>query len=262
VDVTIWRYAAPAACWRLCGRLWKPFALLAALCGTVGLVLSFFVAPVDRQQGEVYRLLYLHVPAAWLSMLVYAAMGLWAALGLVLRTRLSLLMVQALAPTGLIYCAIALVSGAVWGRPTWGTWWVWDARLTSQLLLLCLYAGVVALPAAFDDRARGERAAALLALVGLVNLPVIHFSVHWWSTLHQGASLSLAGGSRLAPVMLAALLAMVAAFWCHAVAISLLRLRRLIAVREAERRWLERELADAARRAPVFAPLADAMERA
>lgn len=235
----LWRYASPAAFQPLAGRLWPFFAAAALGFGGVGLWLAFFVAPTDAQQGEVYRLLYLHVPAAWMSMFIYFVMAGYAALGLVLHTRLSAMMARALAPTGMLYCAIALISGAVWGKPTWGTWWVWDARLSSQLLLLCLYLGVIALHDAFDEPERGERAAALLAVVGLVNLPVIYFSVVWWNTLHQGASLSVTQGARLAPVMLAALLAMTLACWCHAVAASLVRVRCLIAERQARGRLLQ-----------------------
>ena len=238
----LWRYASPAVFYPLAGRLWPPFAAAAVLCAGVGLWIGFFVAPTDVQQGEVYRLLYLHVPAAWMSMFIYLVMAVYAGLGLVLRTRLSSMMARALAPTGLLYCAIALASGAIWGRPTWGTWWVWDARLTSQLILLCLYAGFIALHDAHDDVERGERVAGVLALAGVVNLPIIYFSVVWWNTLHQGATLSLSGGVRLAPGMLAALLAMTLACWCHAVAASLVRVRCLIAQREAEARWLRRAL--------------------
>ncbi|MCW7537908.1 heme ABC transporter permease CcmC [Aquabacterium sp. A7-Y] len=235
----LWRYASPAVFYPLAGRLWPAFAVAGLASAAVGLYLAFFVAPSDAQQGEVYRLLYLHVPAAWMSMFLYFLLAVYAGLGLVLRTRLSSMMARALAPTGLLYCVIALFSGAVWGKPTWGTWWVWDARLSSQLILLCLYLGFLALHDAFDERERGERAAGLLALAGIVNLPVIYFSVVWWNTLHQGASLSFSGGARLAPGMLAALLAMVLACWCHAVATTLVRVRCLIVEREAGTRWMQ-----------------------
>lgn len=233
------RYASPALFHPLAGRLWPLFAVAAGLCGIAGLGVAFFAAPTDAQQGDVYRIMFLHVPAAWMSMFIYAVMAVYAALGFVLRTRLSTLMAQALAPTGLLYGVIALVSGAVWGKPTWGAWWVWDARLTSQVVLLCLYLGVIALRTAFDDPERGERASALLAIVGLVNLPIIYFSVVWWNTLHQGASLSVSGGVRMAPIMLAGLVTMTAACWCHAIAVSLVRVRTLIEASEAERAGLD-----------------------
>lgn len=236
----LWRYAAPSVFHPLAGRLWPVFAFLAALSAIAGLGIAFFAAPSDAQQGEVYRIMFLHVPAAWMSMFIYFIMAVYAGLGFVFGTRLSTLMAQALAPTGLLYGVIALVTGAVWGKPTWGTWWAWDARLTSQLVLLCLYLGFIALSTAFEDRERGERASALLAIVGLVNLPVIYFSVVWWNTLHQGASLSASGGVRMEPIMLAGLLAMTVACWCHAIAVSLVRVRHLIAQRESGRAWLGR----------------------
>lgn len=238
----MWRYASPQAFYPLAGRLWPVFAIVALGFAAAGLGIAFFAAPTDAQQGEVYRIMFIHVPAAWMAMFIYVVMALYAAVGFVLRTRLSSLMAQALAPTGLLYGVIALVTGSVWGKPTWGTWWVWDARLTSQVVLLCLYSGFIALQGAFEDRERGDRASALLAVVGLVNLPVIYFSVAWWNTLHQGASLSLSGGTRMAPVILWGLLAMSLACWCHAIAVSLVRVRTLIEQREAGRTWrLRRE---------------------
>ena len=200
-------------------RLW----MLAAIAGAWGLWNAFFVAPTDAVQGEAYRLLYLHVPAAWLSMFVYLVMALHCVAGWVWGTRVSWALAQGLAPVGAGYTAVALLTGSLWGQPTWGTWWVWDARLTSELLLLLLYLGVMVLQSAFEDRDRGRRAAGLLAVVGLVNLPVIYFSVVWWNTLHQGATLSPSQGAQLAPAMLHALLAMSVAAWCHAAGSGLLR---------------------------------------
>lgn len=200
-------------------RLW----MVAAVAAAWGLWNAFFVAPTDAVQGEVYRLLYLHVPAAWLSMFLYFVMALHCAAGWIWGTRTSWALAQGLAPVGAGYTVVALLTGSLWGQPTWGTWWVWDARLTSELLLLLLYLGVLVLQSAFEDRERGRRAAGLLAVVGLVNLPVIYFSVVWWNTLHQGATLSPSQGAQLAPAMLHALLAMTVAAWCHAAGSSLLR---------------------------------------
>ena len=152
----------------------RPLALLLRL---VGLYIGFFVAPTDCQQGEAYRIIFIHVPAAWMSMFIYLVMAFWAALGLVFNTRLSSMMAQALAPTGALFTFLALWTGALWGKPIWGTWWVWDARLTSELILLFLYLGFMALQAAIDDPRRADRAGALLALVGVVNVPIIYFSV-------------------------------------------------------------------------------------
>jgi heme exporter protein C len=205
-------------------RLW----LLSALALVAGVWLAFFVAPSDAAQGEVYRLMFVHVPAAWMSMFIYLVMALHFAAGWVWHTRVSWVLAQALAPVGACHTAIALWTGALWGAPTWGTWWVWDARLTSELVLLMLYLGVAVLPAAFDDAARGRRAAALLAIAGLVNLPIIYFSVIWWNTLHQGATLSPTQGAQLHPSMLHALLVMVVAAWAHAAGSALLRAHTLM----------------------------------
>ena len=204
-------------------RLW----LIALPVAGWGLWTAFFVAPTDARQGEVYRLLYLHVPAAWMSMFVYLVMALHCAAGWVWRAKVSWALAQGLAPVGAGYTVVALLTGALWGRPTWGAWWVWDARLTSELLLLVLYAGVMVLLGAFDDRERGRRAAGLLAIAGLVNLPVIYFSVVWWNTLHQGATLSPSQGALLAPAMLHALLAMTFAAWSPAAGPGLLRAHQL-----------------------------------
>ena len=185
------RYASPQAFYPLAGALIPWFASLAAVLCAAGLYIAFFVAPTDFQQGEAYRVIFIHVPAAWMSMFLYVVMAFWAGLGLVLNTRLSGMMASAIAPTGAIFTFIALWSGALWGKPTWGTWWVWDARLTSELILLFLYFGFIALKAAIPDVRRADRAGAILALVGVVNVPIIYFSVQWWNTLHQGASVSL-----------------------------------------------------------------------
>ena len=171
------KYAAPLRVYALAGRLVPWFAAAAALLFAAGLYVGLIMAPTDEQQGEVYRVIYIHVPAAWMSMFIYVVMAGWAAVDLVLNTRLSSMLARSLAPTGAIFTALALWTGALWGRPTWGTWWVWDARLTSELVLLFLYLGYLALANAFDDPRRGDRAAAILAIVGVVNVPIIYFSV-------------------------------------------------------------------------------------
>ncbi len=234
------RYAAPSTGFRLAGRLLPWAWATAAVCGVAGLVVGLGFAPTDFQQGDAYRIIFVHVPAAWMSMIIYVAMAFWAGLGLVLNTRLSAWMASALAPTGALMTFVALWTGALWGKPTWGTWWVWDARLTSELLLLFLYLGFMALQAATDDPRRAERAGAVLALVGVVNIPVIYFSVSWWNTLHQGATLSVTRAPSMAGDMLAGLLLMVAAFWAWSVAAALCRLRSLILEREADTEWVRR----------------------
>jgi len=232
-------FAAPLRFYALTGALLPWLWGGAALLGLVGLYLAFAVAPTDAVQGEAYRILYLHVPAAWLSMLLYLAMAFWAALGWVLRVRMAAVLARAIAPTGALFTALSLVSGSLWGQPTWGTWWVWDARLTSSLILLFLYLGYLLLIAAIEDTQRADAAGALLALVGAVNVPIIYFSVRWWNTLHQGASLSPSGGSRLAPSMLAALLVCTLACWIYAFAIIFLRARALVLKRKTHTDWIK-----------------------
>ena len=236
-----WRFASPPNAYRLAGQLWPAFALAAVLTALAGLYVGFVVAPTDAQQGEAYRISYVHVPAAWMSMLIYVVMAMWAAVGLVFQSRISAMMAHALAPTGALMTFLALFTGALWGKPTWGTWWVWDARLTSELVLLFLYLGVISLHAAIEDPRRADRASALLALVGVVNIPIIYFSVKWWNTLHQGATITIDKAPSMATPMLLGMLRMEAAFWCYAIAVALLRLRVLLREREAHAAWAQRE---------------------
>jgi heme exporter protein C len=233
------RYAAPQAFFPLAGRLIPYFAILAVVLALCGLYLGFFVAPTDFQQGEAYRIIFLHVPAAWMSMFLYVVMALWGVLGFVLNTRLSGMMASAIAPTGALFTFIALWSGALWGKPTWGTWWVWDARLTSELILLFLYVGFIALKASIDDPRRADRAGAVLALVGVVNVPIIYFSVKWWNTLHQGASVSLTRSPSMATTMLWGMLLMALAAWMYSIAVCLARARVIIREREREMAWMQ-----------------------
>ncbi|MEY4413782.1 MAG: hypothetical protein RIQ53_1075 [Pseudomonadota bacterium] len=236
----LFHYAAPRRVYQLAGQLQPWLWATAALCGVAGLVLGFVIAPPDAVQGEVYRILFLHVPAAWLSMLLYLSMAFWAGLGWALRARAASLMARAIAPTGAVHTAVALWTGALWGQPTWGTWWVWDARLTSELLLLFLYLGWMALVQALDDQPeRADAAGALLALVGAVNVPVIYFSVRWWNTLHQGASISLEAAPRMAATMLAALALCTLACWAAALAVVLMRCRALLLERDGHARWVQ-----------------------
>jgi heme exporter protein C len=221
-------FAAPVRFYPLAGRLAPWFFAAAALLLVAGLWLGLVVAPTDAQQGEVYRIIFIHVPAAWMSMFIYLVMAGYCALALVLRTRLSSMMASALAPTGALFTAIALWTGALWGKPTWGTWWVWDARLTSELILLFLYLGFIALESAIDEPRRAERACAVLALVGVANVPVIYFSVQWWNTLHQGASVSLTAAPSMAATMLAGMLVMTLACWMYTIAVALVRVRCIL----------------------------------
>jgi heme exporter protein C len=227
-------YASPQTFFPLAGQIARWSAAGAALLGIAGLYVGFFVAPTDAQQGEAYRIIFIHVPAAWMSMFLYLVMAFWAAIGLAFNTRLSHLMARAIAPTGALFTFIALWTGSLWGKPTWGTYWVWDARLTSELILLFLYLGFMALQAAIDDPRRADRAGALLAIVGAVNVPIIYYSVQWWNTLHQGASVSLTRAPSMAAAMLTGMLLMALACWLYSIAVAMLRVRCLILERERE----------------------------
>ena len=236
--MNLFKFSSPQTFYPLAGRLAPVFWLLAAVLGAAGLYIGFFVAPTDFQQGESYRIIFIHVAAAWMSMFIYLVMAAWAALGLVLNTRLSSMMASALAPTGALMTFIALWTGALWGRPTWGTWWVWDARLTSELILLFLYIGFMALHASIDEPRKADKAAAILAIVGVINVPIIYFSVKWWNTLHQGASVSLSRAPSMASSMLLGMLVMALAFWMYSIAAALTRVRGIILERERNAGWV------------------------
>lgn len=237
--LNLYKYASPATFYPLAGKVIPFFYVLAAILTAVGLYISFFVAPTDATQGEAYRIIFIHVPAAWMSMVIYLIMATWAGLGLVLNTRLSSMMAQALAPTGAMFTLVALATGAFWGKPTWGTWWEWDARMTSELILLFLYIGYMSLTAAIDDVRRADKAGAILALVGAVNIPIIYFSVKWWNTLHQGASVSLTRSPSMAKTMLLGMLIMAIAAWMYTIAVSLSRARLLMLEREKSSAWVQ-----------------------
>lgn len=236
------KYAAAPRFYPLAGMAVPLFGVAGALLAVAGLVIGFGYAPTDAQQGDAYRIIFLHVPTAWMSMVLYVAMAFWAGVGLVFNARLASMLARALAPTGALMTFIALWTGALWGKPTWGTWWVWDARLTSELILLFLYLGFLSLHAAIDDERRADRAAGLLALVGVVNVPVIYFSVQWWNTLHQGASVSLSSAPSMAAPMLAGMLIMALAIWCYCVAIVLARVRVIMLERDRQAVWVRRLL--------------------
>jgi heme exporter protein C len=225
-------FSSPQTFFPLAGTLARWCAAGAALLAAAGLYVGLVLAPTDAQQGEVYRIIFIHVPAAWMSMFIYLVMAGWAAVGLAFNTRLSFMMARALAPTGALFTFIALWTGALWGRPTWGAYWVWDARLTSELILLFLYLGFIALQASIDDPRRADRAGAVLAIVGAVNVPIIYYSVQWWNTLHQGASVSLTRAPSMAATMLAGMLLMALAFWLYSIAVALVRVRCMILERE------------------------------
>lgn len=232
------KYSSPASFYSLAGKMIPVFVFAAVVLLVAGLYVGFFVAPTDFQQGEAYRIIFIHVPAAWMSMFLYVVMAFWAGIGLAFNTRLSSMFATAIAPTGAMFTFIALWTGALWGKPMWGTWWVWDARLTSELILLFLYIGFMSLQAAIDDPRRADKAGAIIALVGVVNIPIIYFSVQWWNTLHQGASISVNQAPSMATTMLMGMLIMVLASWMYSIAVILKRTRVIILEREGHTAWV------------------------
>lgn len=234
------RLGSPPYFYRLAGR-WLPWLWgFAAVLLAAGLYGALITSPPDYQQGESVRIIYIHVPSAWLSLSVYTAMAVFSASGLIWRVKVAEAMAAAAAPIGASFTALALITGSLWGRPMWGAWWVWDARLTSELLLLFLYLGVIALRGAFDDRRRGARAAGLLAIVGVVNVPIIHFSVLWWNTLHQGPTITRLDAPAIHPSMLWPLLTMVVAFTLYGMAVGLMRTRAELLAGAVGARWAKR----------------------
>jgi heme exporter protein C len=234
-------FAAPSRFYALAGAVVPWCWAVAVLTGLAGLYVAFGIAPTDFQQGDAYRIIFIHVPAAWMSMVLYLAIAFWAVLGWGLKARMASTLSRAIAPTGALFTALALWTGALWGQPTWGTWWVWDARLTSELILLFLYLGYIALVEAIDDPRRSAQAGAVLSLVGALNVPIIYFSVRWWNTLHQGASISMTAAPKMAHTMLWALALMTIAFWAYAFAAIFTRARALALELEPEASWVGRE---------------------
>ncbi|MDH5324606.1 MAG: heme ABC transporter permease CcmC [Gammaproteobacteria bacterium] len=235
----VWLYfSSPKNFYPFAGKLIPWIAALSAILTVVGLYIGFFVAPPDYQQGDSYRIIFIHVPAAWMSMFIYFLMAVYAIVGLVWNIKMAETMASALAPTGALFTFLALWTGALWGKPTWGTYWVWDARLTSYLILLFLYIGFMSLESAIDDSRRAAKASALVAIVGAFNLPIIYFSVKWWNTLHQGMSVS-SSGLKMAPSMSAAMFTMTFAFWTYAIAVVLMRARTKILERERQTAWVQ-----------------------
>ena len=236
--IRFFNFAAPSRFYALAGAftpwLWAVTMLLAG----AGLYIGFFIAPTDATQGDAYRIIFIHVPAAWMSMVLYLVMAGWAAIGWAFNARLASMVARAVAPTGAMFTFIALWTGAFWGKPTWGAWWVWDARLTSELILLFLYLGYMALITAIDDTRRAAQAGALVAVVGAVNVPIIYFSVKWWNTLHQGASITMNAAPKMASTMLTAMLLMTLAFWAYAFAVVFTRTRAIVLERERETAWV------------------------
>ena len=242
----MWKYlhkmASPPHFYRLARVLIPWLVLPGALLIAYGAYAGLFVAPPDYQQGDAFRIIYVHVPSAYLSMMAYMIMAGSAGIGLIWRIKLAHAVAAAAAPIGASFTFLALVTGAIWGRPMWGTWWEWgDPRLTSELILLFLYFGYMALRSAIDDTSKADKASAVLAMVGAINVPIIHFSVEWWSSLHQGPTLVRQGGPAIENDMLYPLLAMIVGFTLVFAALLLRRVRAEVLYRERRTHWV-REL--------------------
>jgi heme exporter protein C len=233
-----YRFSSPATFYPLARSLAPWFYGLALALALWGLYRGLIVAPTDSTQGDAYRIIYVHVPTAWMSMLIYVVMAGYSALALIYNTRLSAMMAQALAPTGAMMTLAALWTGAFWGKPTWGTYWVWDARNTSEFILLFLYIGFIALRSSIDDERKADKLASIACIVGVVNIPIIYFSVKWWNTLHQGATITTKGAS-MQPEMLSAMLIMTFAFWAYCIAAALSRVQAVILERESGAAWVQ-----------------------
>jgi heme exporter protein C len=222
------RFANPGRFLRLASALLPWLTAGAAILFAVGLYLALFDSPPDYQQGDTVRIMYIHVPAAWMAMMGYGLLGAAGASALIWRHPLADIGSEAIAPVGAGFTFVALVTGSLWGKPAWGTYWVWDARLTSFLVLFFLYVGHIALTHAFDDRQRGRRSAAIIAIVGLINLPIIKYSVDWWATLHQSESILRMGGPTIHPTMLWPLFIMIGAFTLYFFAVVMTRMKAML----------------------------------
>jgi len=232
------QFASPPYFYRTSG-LWLPYIMgLCALLFAYGLYSGLILAPIDYEQGEAYRIIFVHVPAAWMSMFVYMVMAVTGAIALVWRLKLAEIVMISCAPIGASFTFLALATGSIWGKPMWNTWWVWDARLTSELLLLFLYFGVIALYNAIEDRRTAARAVAILAIVGVVNIPIIHYSVEWWNTLHQGPTVTKFDKPSIHLSMLIPLLVMAVAFKLFFIGGLFMRVRTELLKREKNSKWV------------------------
>lgn len=232
-------YAKSETQYRLCGKLIPFFAVLTVLLLGTGIVWGLAFAPADYQQGNSFRIIYIHVPASIWAMGLYGSMAVAAIIGLVWQIKQAHLSVVAMAPIGMVFTFLSLSTGAIWGKPMWGTWWVWDARLTASLILFFLYLGVLALYSAFQDRSTGMKAAAILCIVGVINLPIIHFSVEWWNTLHQGASITKFEKPSIATPMLIPLILTIFGFMMLSIWLTLVRYRVALLKEDMKRPWVK-----------------------
>ncbi len=234
-----YQLASPRTCFQWMGRI-LPWVSLAAIClFAYGLAGGLWLAPADYQQGDVYRIIYIHVPAAMWSLGIYIFMSVAVIIHWVWKIKIADSIAKLSAPIGALFTLMALITGSIWGKPTWGTWWIWDARLTSELILFFIYAGIMSLRSAMPDLDLAAKASGLLTLVGLVNIPIVHYSVDWWQTLHQGATLLQLAKPTMAPQMLYPLFAMIGAFFCYFLVILALGLQYELLKREAQSSWVQ-----------------------
>lgn len=236
-------FAQPEKAYQACNALLPYFMVLFCVCLPIGLVWGLVYSPTDYQQFDVYRIIYIHVPSASLSLTTYVAMAVAAFVGIVWQWRSAFMTMVAIAPIGAIITFISLFTGAVWGKPTWGTYWIWDARLTSQLILLFLYLGVIALYVSFDDKQQGAKAAGVMAIVGVINIPIIKYSVEWWNTLHQTATISKLDKPSMPPEMLIPLLTAMVGMAGYIGTVTLIRMKNELIKRDAHRPWVTTTLA-------------------
>lgn len=241
------RLASPREFYKISRYATPVFGFLFLVLTIYGAYLGLFVAPADYQQGDSFRIIYVHVPSAWLSLFIYIVMAVAGAIGLIWRMKMAFVVAICSAPIGASFTALALITGSLWGAPIWGTWWVWDARLTSELILLFIYLGVMALYYAFEERRTAERAMALLAVVGVVIVPIIHYSVEWWSSLHQGATVFRKDGPAMPASMLKPLLLMALGFTFFYGYVLFLRAQNMVLSNERKSRWVQELISNEAK---------------
>lgn len=241
INKTLAHCLSPKKFLALAGRMmpWITIVFLATF--TYGLISGLFFTPPDAVQGDGFRIIYIHVPSAFLSLFIYAVMACAAMINLVFRAKITSMVIRHSAPIGACFTLLALVTGSLWGKPMWGTWWIWDARLTSELILLFLYVAVILYQAAMTKRKSAERAVSILVVIGFIDIPIIHYSVYWWNTLHQGATLKLFGPSLIDTSMLYPLLAMITAFIFYYFMVLFTRLRHDIIALQSNHHWLARQ---------------------
>ena len=242
------KLASPKYFYDISGKLVPWFGICCLAFMLAGLYYGLWVAPPDYQQGDSYRIMFVHVPAAWMSMFIYTLMAVLSGINLIWNIKLADVMAGSSAAIGASFTFIALVTGSLWGKPMWGTWWVWDARLTSELILLFLYLGYIALVSAIEDQRTAARAGGVLILVGVVNIPIIHYSVEWWNTLHQGATVTKMDKPSIHISMLIPLLLMAVAFKLYYVTVVLMRARAVVLEREKRSAWVQELLGISSKR--------------